>query len=77
MIKDIVAKGVRYLTIHLNNGDEIMLAVIDTSGKMDWAVEAALRDKAIGLIGCLQANYSETKRLLLGREKEVQSEDKG
>lgn len=75
MIKDIVAKGVRYLTIHLTNGDEITLAVIDTSGKTDWKREASLRDSAIGLIGMLQANYSEARKLLLGRE-EVQSERK-
>ncbi len=75
MIRDIVAKGVRYFTIHLSNGDEITLAVINTSGKMDSGREAALRDSAIGLIGMLQANYKETRKLLL-RRGEVQSEER-
>ena len=73
MIKSIVAKGVRYFTIHLSNGDEITLAVVNPSGQTDWAVEAALRDKAMGLIGTLQANYKEATRAWKG---EVQSEEK-
>ena len=72
MIKDITLAGTRYFTLHLSNGDEVMLAVIDKGGQIDGLAERerVARDLAVGVIKCLQASYSEMGRRLKGEVKD-------